>query len=87
MNRLLISSTIIIYSQNNQISINLTRVFLTPEIDFIISENDSFYFNDYPKFLAKEKQYQDTDSNVTLGTLEILVKLIIKPHLLAIMIN
>lgn len=68
MNKPTISPIIIIRSKNNEVPTNLTRVSLASERNFIISKNDNSHFNNYPNFLAKEKQNQDTDSDNTLGT-------------------
>ena len=67
MNRPLISLTSIICSQNIQVSTNITGVPLVPKTDFTKSENDNFHSNNHPKFLAKEEQNQDIDSDATLG--------------------
>lgn len=56
MNRTPISPIIIIYSQNNQVSTNLTKVSPAPETNFITSKNDNFHSNNYPKSLAEEEQ-------------------------------
>lgn len=71
MTRPAISPTPVTHSQNSQETTN----------------NDNFHSNDHPNLLLGEEQNQDTNLNDTLGALEILVKLVMRPHLSATTMN
>lgn len=87
MNKFSIFLTAITRFWNNQVLINLTKVFFTLKTDFTISENHKVYFNNHFNSLVEKKLNLNTDSNNTMSFSKNSGKLVIKPHLLAITIN
>lgn len=49
---------------------NFKEVFLILKTNFIIIENDNFYFNNHLKFLVIEEKSHNKDLNATLKTFE-----------------